>query len=235
MKNQVCVVLAMLALLLACSSEESVESSDSTMETDSTREVTASCPSETVVDGTPCDEEGAQCPGEIPCFCGGAIDTTCECRNGSFSCGNDCGDGPPCPEPTCREQEDCSSDESCVDEDAELCGTCMSPPTCTDASECGTGEVCSDRMTRCGCNPGEKACVPACSSDSDCVRPGDTCDNGACVETVCTSDVDCPAYFSCTSGVCDRTSCSDDTVCGDGFCVNGGCYSSLGSCSPPVP
>jgi hypothetical protein len=52
-------------------------------------------------------------------------------------------------------------------------------------------------------------------------------------------DTECPSTFECrvghVAGFCRRRVCTDDVECGDGFCVEGTCYESLGVCRGPVP
>jgi hypothetical protein len=58
--------------------------------------------------------------------------------------------------------------------------------------------------------------------------------NHRCIPRTCASQADCPDLFACVpEKVCAREKCTSDDDCGPGACVNGACYNSLGTCTPP--
>ena len=144
--------------------------------------------------------------------------------------------GPDSARPGCRSQRDCPAGQpiDCVPPGAILCGGPACPPStpCNNDSFCqangGAPNLVCD-VPECPCGGGP-ICIPGCASPSDC-RQGLTCDpSHHCVPILCGA---CPAHFVCgTSGACERQSCIADSDCGSGFCVVGGCYDSLGTCSP---
>ncbi len=145
---------------------------------------------------------------------------------GAGACPQVCANG-------CRSQSDCSSlGQVCLYPGQPLCGgACMVPPTCNDDAFCqanggGPNMICD--YPQCGCG-GQKGCIPGCATPSDC-PDGQTCSaTHHCVNFACGS---CPAHFVCASdGSCQRQTCNVDGDCSSGYCVDGGCYDSLGTCS----
>jgi len=101
--------------------------------------------------------------------------------------------------------------------------TCKADADCTDA---GAGVACRQ------CGGGRGVCTAACTTTMDC-GAGATCNGqGACIPTPCTADAQCPANLGCSpgDGFCVRKSCTTDAQC-QGFCVQGSCVETLGSCS----
>jgi hypothetical protein len=43
---------------------------------------------------------------------------------------------------------------------------------------------------------------------------------------------ECPDYLACTNGACVIPNCSADSDCPGGYCVQGACAGSLGTCTP---
>ncbi len=145
------------------------------------------------------------------------------------------------PDGTCRTWEDCEDAEMCVDEETPTCGACMSAVRdCETARDCTEGSVCREYTPTCSCGDGPSStCVPACDDDLDCGE-GEQCDlpTGECVPWSCTDGYTCPAQHDCTPGAgdtdCVRRACSTDAGCdGDGWCVNGACFETVGVCELP--
>jgi hypothetical protein len=133
----------------------------------------------------------------------------------------------------CRSQSDCSSlGQVCLYPGQPLCGgACMIPPACNGDAFCqanggGPNMICDYPQCACG---GQMGCIPGCTMPSDCPS-GQTCSaTHHCVDFACGS---CPPHFVCgSSGSCQRQTCNVDGDCGTGYCVDGGCYDSLGTCS----
>jgi hypothetical protein len=135
----------------------------------------------------------------------------------------------------CRWNRDCEKNGTCVSPGGDTpCGVCLSITPCSSDNECqadGGTMVCGPSRS-CTCPYGSKACILACTDNSVC-KEGEICSAGHCVETPCQSDSDCPVDFQCTAGSCGRNGCSTDTDC-SGYCVNGECYSTPGTCYGPV-
>lgn len=147
------------------------------------------------------------------------------------------------PDGACRTWEDCADAEMCVDEDTPTCGTCRSAVRdCETDRECGDGHVCNDYTPTCSCGDGPSSmCVPACTTDVDC-GDGEQCDltMGQCVPWSCTDGYSCASQHDCTPGSggtdCLRRTCGTDAACaGDGWCVNGACFDTVGVCELPRP
>jgi len=95
----------------------------------------------------------------------------------------------------------------CVETDAPDQGLCLLG--CTMPTDCRAGYGCNDRMIFFGMLP-DSACVPECSSSSDCTLTGRTCESsvGLCQPALaaaefggpCTGDGDCVGGFCLTEG-----------------------------------
>jgi len=111
---------------------------------------------------------------------------------------------------------DCSTDADCVRDGGSTGGTmiCDSAPS-----------------SYCYCY-GAMICVVGCRTNADC-SSGQACNpSHSCQNTCVAGDGKCPANFSCgASGFCQQNSCTSDSEC-SGFCVNGWCYQTLGTCEP---
>jgi hypothetical protein len=108
------------------------------------------------------------------------------------------------------------------------------PDTCASDADCaaqGAGLICQPGVCVCA---GQMVCVPGCASDNDCAL-GEQCapTQHRCVPATCARDADCPPDFQCANG-CHRRTCASDAAC-DGYCVEGQCYASLGTCEFPRP
>lgn len=145
------------------------------------------------------------------------------------------------PDGACRTWDDCTDAEMCVDEDTPTCGACMSAVRdCETDRACGAGNVCKEYTPTCSCGDGPSSmCVPACATDMDC-GDGEQCDltTGQCVPWSCTDGYTCPSQHDCTPGSgatdCVRRTCGTDAECaGEGWCVNGACFDTVGVCELP--
>jgi hypothetical protein len=81
------------------------------------------------------------------------------------------------------------------------------------------------------CPPPPPCPPPLCHKQSDCI--GDEyCvpprEANPDMPIHCTRNDQCPVNFAC-SMTCQRKSCTSDSDCA-GFCVNGACYSDIGTC-----
>jgi hypothetical protein len=171
--------------------------------------------------------------GCTPFYCpdcnGGQTFTQCLSPNaGQPLCSNQC------PQKGCHSDKECTGGQFCLAPGASPgCGVC-NPSGCADDSSCGPGQVCD--FAPCVCNNSGRGCIPGCST-AGCAE-GQTCGNSNhCIPTFCQNPSDCPAQFQCdvNSHNCSRKACLDDSNCPGGFCVENSCYSSLGTCSSPVP
>ena len=74
----------------------------------------------------------------------------------------------------------------------------------------------------------------ACTFDSQCADNQECGPSGYCIDEECGSRDDCPPQHICRQNrrnhrmECVRPTCASD--CPDGFCVNGQCWGSLGTC-----
>jgi hypothetical protein len=161
--------------------------------------------------------------------------TTVQCQGGTG------GQGPfgTCPlgANQCRGNADCDyRHPSCVSPAAgPACSICLDPTVpCTTDGECqGDGGELICEVVACPCSPGARGCIPGCADASEC-HPGQACAAYHCVSISCQSDADCPTDFECNNGTCERKTCTTDAIC-SGYCVNGWCYSTPGTCQSPVP
>lgn len=175
--------------------------------------------------------------------CAADFCTDCDCAP-AFTCRDATAQPTECPILDCPSPSCCHDKAEC---DGQLCVTPSDPPRCgicqnvrsqcaTDldcqAGTLGGGAVLVCDPVPCACSPANQ-CVPGCSADVDC---GDarTCDvpTGRCQPRACSAAAPCPPDFDCTAGGCQRRTCSSDAVC-DGFCAEGLCRESLGTCSLP--
>ncbi len=118
----------------------------------------------------------------------------------------------------------CTNGTVCMPPGGQGCGTCA-PPSCTADADCGAGSICGSAP--CGCGP---ICVPDCTQTG--CDQGQVCaGNGHCQALSCNTASDCPGFFDCNAGTCVRRGCGFDFGCGaGGFCVQGQCYDSQGTC-----
>lgn len=139
------------------------------------------------------------------------------------------------PDGSCHNTSDCPGGEDEVMcygpvSLAEMCIACGQGSACTSDSQCHAGNVCSAGGSgdfNVSCSDGGTFCFPACEADSEC-NYWQACTSGHCVALPCDK---CPAYLSCTSGACAPTTCTSDKECPGGFCVDGACFGTLGSCT----
>jgi hypothetical protein len=170
----------------------------------------------------------------------------CSCKPAFAGCLPVGEPGPECPSFGCPQPQCCSSASDCPTGPYECvapgaspgCDPCIPSTECTSDADCaalGPNQICN--ATPCSCTPNGMACEQGCGQASDCNDPALGCENHRCVPKMCQSDVDCPRLFHCSIGGidqqrCVRNTCKADVDCGDGFCVDGSCYDSLGMCLP---
>ena len=111
---------------------------------------------------------------------------------------------------------DCSTDSDCVGDGGSTAGTMICAPA---------------PRSDCYCN-GAMFCVPGCRTNAHC-GPGQACNSShSCQNTCVAGDGTCPLNYSCgASGFCEQKSCKSESEC-SGFCVNGLCYQTRGTCEP---
>ncbi|HET9931031.1 MAG TPA: hypothetical protein VFQ35_10100 [Polyangiaceae bacterium] len=148
----------------------------------------------------------------------------------------------------------CTSDTQCPNERPRCVSVGHSPGiTLSECSECqansdcpaehpfcvspgpGSARHCMDCVYTSDCSRGtcaQNRCVE-CTPATDCVDPVLKCSDrtGRCDKIPCSLDGDCPSGSKCNAGACERTHCSLDPDCGPGYCINGACYGSPGSCA----
>jgi hypothetical protein len=136
-----------------------------------------------------------------------------------------CGRGVPATVPLCQE---CFGDVDCPLDRAHCISTGAGAPSgvrlghcaqCSATADCKTG-ICSDN-----------ACVAECGSTAPCTEFAQCGAAARCVPKPCTTVSDCPAHARCTAGTCARITCSTNGDCSGGYCVQGACYSELGTCA----
>lgn len=91
----------------------------------------------------------------------------------------------------------------------------------------------------CAARSGRKITLPRCAPEKSKAQPhpAEGVHHRSCAERLgtdlvhssCQSDVDCPTDFECAGGSCGRKGCAADANC-SGYCVNGLCYSTPGTC-----
>lgn len=142
----------------------------------------------------------------------------------------------------CRQTSDCCPGQFCVPPGELMCGGVLQcPPVdagCGAQSPCDAGLVCAPE-TMVPCCPPVPTCLPPCTATS--CGTGSVCGgDGRCAPLSCTQGFMCPAQTSCTPDGgdehgCLQHSCSRDADCAGGFCVDGDCQATLGTCaSPPL-
>jgi hypothetical protein len=124
----------------------------------------------------------------------------------------------------------------CAAPGQQVCGgICVKdPPSCTVDSDCAAIDaswsgpsICGPLTCPCGATTG---CQPGCSTDADCATGQGCGSDHHCAATACAADAACPVDFTCTSGHCARKTCTSDSDCSNA-CVEGGCYSTPGTCA----
>ena len=137
----------------------------------------------------------------------------------------------------CRENADCQEPGIilCVPPGGSAgCGVCFGDrfDRCTSDDECQAGgkDMICDVVDPC-CDRNAKGCVPGCVDATGCSE-GEACTAHRCVPLSCQTDANCPTNFECSQGRCRRKSCTTDASC-IGYCVEGSCYSTLGTCRMP--
>jgi len=120
----------------------------------------------------------------------------------------------------CVADTDCPAAHPHCINDVGIPRTCRQ---CTSTSECTEG----------ACSSSDHTCHPQCQTDADCQDPALTCTSAKrCEFRACPATASCPDFSTCTSAsTCQRKTCTSDSDCAGGYCVNGACYGSLGSCS----
>ena len=138
----------------------------------------------------------------------------------------------------CRTMNDCNGSmqfEECLPPGASPgCGICFSPPTtCESDADCaaqGPAAICVSPPCAC---PDVQTCVQGCTEDAMC-GAGETCGpTHRCEPEACASTSDCPTNFGCSGGACQRLTCAVDATC-SGYCVDGLCYDTPGTCTAPA-
>lgn len=149
----------------------------------------------------------------------------------------------PSPSPTdtgCRDDADCADGRSCWAPDACNVGDYEDPPDeCVPGEPCGDGWVCALVPETCGVGP-HQVCVEPCPARA--CADDERCDEvtGLCGAWMCTDGYSCPPYTHCDpsgdarSG-CVRDVCADDADCAGGFCVDGTCHATPGTCDYAHP
>lgn len=137
----------------------------------------------------------------------------------------------------CHSSAECAG-AFCLSPGASLgCGACHdAEDPCADDGDCQASDPVSicvpSTVADCLCSPAN-LCKPGCLSDGDC-GAGESCGGDHhCAPTACVADAGCPPLFVCTEGACSRKLCAGDVECSSGYCVNGGCFGTLGECADP--
>lgn len=114
----------------------------------------------------------------------------------------------------------------------------------TFANDCVTNADCADAGADFICDsqlcvfPHGGAQVPlhcrkGCDTNADC-GPGLACAAHECRVATCTTSSTCGPDFTCQSGKCAAAPCTSDADC-HGYCVDGACSVTLGTCEEAVP
>jgi hypothetical protein len=145
------------------------------------------------------------------------------------------------PEPGCHNLHECEAGARCL-APGEFggCGYCQPfEGDCERDSDCEDGSICTPvKPEACPCNE-VRVCQPGCLTAADCELGEECTDAGRCRPQRC-PPASCPPLFSCRpiegrGNGCVRQFCAQDLHCDQGFCVNGACYDTLGTCALPVP
>jgi hypothetical protein len=147
------------------------------------------------------------------------------------------GKAPP-PAGSCHSNADCGGNGyvcwSAASAGELTCGVGTGPNCSQDAGACSVDADCAASGPAAICENDAccrvKRCQPGCTTDSSC-RAGSVCASHRCVAAPCQSDSDCPTNFVC-SGTCARKTCASDSDC-PGYCLEGACYDSPGTCTLP--
>ncbi len=133
----------------------------------------------------------------------------------------------------CHRDGDCGNNEVCVAPGhSPPVSQCIAPPPCQSDADCEAGSNCA--LAESDCTRLGLGCRPPCMADADCAE-GTVCTNQHCVGRPCMTASDCPSGLGCVAGACARLACAADGDCPGGACVNGACYSSLGTCDVALP
>jgi hypothetical protein len=144
----------------------------------------------------------------------------------------------------------CVTDSQCTQPGLQRCASMLEPPRCV---QCGVDADCGGPGK--ACQPATHQCVPACTSDQMCPEnashcdehglcvacindddcytgrggPMESCDQtiGACVQSQCTTDLECPPMSVCDTntnrcvGCLTNIDCPPNAVCNqnDHLCV----------------
>ncbi|KAJ8954751.1 hypothetical protein NQ318_011446 [Aromia moschata] len=146
---------------------------------------------------------------------------------------------PPEPEPSCRSDSDCPSQQACIN--LYCVNPCASGHVCTQDQECRVLDTLPLRTVMCQC-PADTVvdasgrCVqikirPECQVDADC-SDKDKCIRGSCIEACkvdnCGVNALCNSFnhlavCSCAYWIqrkCSHSDCTYDKACRGGYCVN---------------
>lgn len=162
---------------------------------------------------------GRTCVDDSVCETGQVCGQNGTCENVACQTRRDCPGSSTClPSGFCGPIQ-CSTNDECGDA-GRICreGVCIAPdalPACGDGGTCENGKVCNRTSSRCeDCNTTTNRCAV-----------GQTCRNGSCETTSCTSDAQCLS----AGKLCDQTSrqcvaCSATRVCPNTHvCQSGSC------------
>ena len=143
-----------------------------------------------------------------------------------------------CPQMGCHDQSECSGGQECLAPGASAgCGICKQGDGCTSDGDCAPGEICG--FDPCVCTGNGMSCGPGCSQTG--CPDGQVCNQtDHCADIPCSDTSQCPTFFTCIfppgpgNPHCQRMGCGHDADCGaGGYCVQGQCYSTLGTCTFP--
>jgi len=153
-----------------------------------------------------------------------------------------CEDPPkPIPVGSCAAEQECAASEGTCLSPGQFagCGICRRPlpsELCTNDAACaamGKNAICTNSPSLCLCG-GETVCTFGCGADSECGE-GQRCGGThRCEAKTCATAADCPTDFRCDAGSCKRKGCGKSSDC-SGYCVNGSCFSTPGTCQLPRP